>query len=333
MQAVQRGGARKAAARGDPRRRGAFTLLEVLVVVGIVTILVTITFPAASRAREMGRRARCASNLHALGVGAHQFAMDHDAIYPAAYYMPDAKYPYRFPTVISRNVGNEAVTATWRQYGTPWQTYVKYGMTEDYWQCPSSLDRTGMLDTSNGCPPEYGPIYKTNYMWLAGMTPSNCGKSQARWGSAIPAVTMRDPNVADRILAADMVFFSGGAGNEWDLPGKRYRINHARAKGTLPDYQAILYADGRVDSKGREYYPKELNATNNYSLRHSGPPAGGYMYWGPSKSGTAQWSTPQAAKLNVPKPPAPVPATPPPPPPPPTTPAPKPVELQPDPLP
>ena len=54
---------------GDPhRRRLAFTLLELLTCIGIVTILMSLLIPAVLQVRERGRMAQCLSNLHQIGL-------------------------------------------------------------------------------------------------------------------------------------------------------------------------------------------------------------------------------------------------------------------------
>jgi prepilin-type N-terminal cleavage/methylation domain-containing protein/prepilin-type processing-associated H-X9-DG protein len=56
--------------------RGAFTLIEVLVVVAIIALLVSILIPSLARAREMARRSVCASNLHQQVLGMQSYAAD-----------------------------------------------------------------------------------------------------------------------------------------------------------------------------------------------------------------------------------------------------------------
>ena len=53
--------------RPCPHRVGAFTLLELLVVIAIIALLMAVLLPALSGARNEGLKAKCLSNLHALG--------------------------------------------------------------------------------------------------------------------------------------------------------------------------------------------------------------------------------------------------------------------------
>ncbi|MHC4718499.1 MAG: type II secretion system protein, partial [Planctomycetota bacterium] len=60
------------------RKTRAFTLVELLVVVGIIALLVTILMPSLGRALELARRTICRTQLHALGRGWLLYFADHN---------------------------------------------------------------------------------------------------------------------------------------------------------------------------------------------------------------------------------------------------------------
>ena len=51
------------------RCRAAFTLVELLVVITIISILMGLLIPAVNAAREVARRAQCATSPEELGAG------------------------------------------------------------------------------------------------------------------------------------------------------------------------------------------------------------------------------------------------------------------------
>ncbi len=64
-------------------RRNAFTLVELLVVIGIIALLIAILLPSLAKARQSARRTACASNLRQVGVAFSLYLIDSKGVYPA----------------------------------------------------------------------------------------------------------------------------------------------------------------------------------------------------------------------------------------------------------
>ncbi len=69
-------------------RGRAFTLIELLIVIAIISLLLSILLPALQSARRMGQTTKCAANLHHVGQAMSGYLAENGGVYPPAYIYP-----------------------------------------------------------------------------------------------------------------------------------------------------------------------------------------------------------------------------------------------------
>jgi prepilin-type N-terminal cleavage/methylation domain-containing protein/prepilin-type processing-associated H-X9-DG protein len=127
-----------------PRTRRAFTLVELLVVIGIIAVLVGILLPTLTRARESARRATCLSNLRQVFMAMTFYAGDHRDQVPLGYRGGSKQF-----NSMVRGSNDRLVLFGWLY--APGGGYMK---TPQVFFCPSDNDPRSMFDTQlNPWPP------------------------------------------------------------------------------------------------------------------------------------------------------------------------------------
>jgi len=112
------------------RRCSGFTLVELLVVIGIIALLVAILLPALNAARKQAATVKCAAALREIGNTINMYCIDNKQYYPPSQLLPPfGGYPATTYNVDGTNYPTSGFGAYWFNFLAKYVTKTKVGLT------------------------------------------------------------------------------------------------------------------------------------------------------------------------------------------------------------
>src|SRR5687768_2065895 len=162
------------------RKRVGFTLIEVLVVVGIIALLTAITMPSFAEARRISKKTVCLHNLHEIGVAVHSYLLSNRDTFPYIARLPTAEVAVALAAPVPRQPYVPMPVALKKETGGNGQSAKDYAMATydaalkqkstngQLFLCPADqITKDSLLAQSaiSSMGPRYFDSQKTSYEW------------------------------------------------------------------------------------------------------------------------------------------------------------------------
>lgn len=224
------------------RSRRAFSLAELLVVLGILGILIAILLPYVEKLRESDRRAVCAQNLNAILQALRGYANANGHNYPGtsydsahsgytAYTGADSPDPFASDSKVKPNDVTASLWLLVREGYAPAKLFV----------CPSSGDDVDRMRSGGAIVP---PDKRSNFT-----SGQYLSYSYASPFSSADKYKMNDTQRSDFAIMADMN--PGGIAPAFDA--SPFELARANSNNHRKAGQNVLYADGHVQFQMTPY--------------------------------------------------------------------------------
>jgi prepilin-type N-terminal cleavage/methylation domain-containing protein/prepilin-type processing-associated H-X9-DG protein len=270
--------------------RRAFTLVELLVVIGIIALLIGILLPTLNRARAAARSTKCMANLSQLGMAFIMYNNDHKGLNIPSYTMTGV-------------AGGAAVPLEGWAPILDRDNYIKgdRDLNTTVFTCPETFDIEGMATGQTGTDPgkpkgwmdwpntrvgsanlpvtiperSFDRIIRVGY-WInadnpigstTSFTPDMYYTSSVGYGPSSTGTFMKHTKItrikrpAELIVLADGVYAGRQRDNQIGMENSRIGYRHPGPRIDVPKAN-VAYADGHVSSLDGKSFPRALGGTN-----------------------------------------------------------------------
>lgn len=247
----------------------AFTLIELLVVISIIALLLSILMPGLSKAKRQAQVVVCSANEHNISVAANTFKASYGRL-AVAYRRSGSAYPNSrecLPWMIQEDE-NYMSNGQWKEFGTPFQTWMDMGADRNTWLCPSQRwlgyanwtgDHTKIKMWKEYFAPD-PPVFEPYCGYITRVTIAYIGgvdMAENSYNTLFSNVKPRtkfmekndDKNPSSRVMGGDMVVHLRPGGSWYRTNVDEYYINHTTKWGK-PYAQNVMYGDGSVRNTG-----------------------------------------------------------------------------------
>ena len=190
-------------------QRRYFTLIELLMVVGVIAILAGLLMPALSKARSRGNKIACRSNLRQIGLAIQSYTDDYKNVFPRVAVMKSIETDPEIPTI-------QEVLA--QQLG---------GENSKVFRCPSDRGINGIVGVFTDEEEDSDEVTETNFEYASSNGKSDFENEGSSYEFNTWLAGRRMTNRSGSMLMHDLRPYHGPA-------GKIGSCNY-------------LFADGRVD--------------------------------------------------------------------------------------